>query len=432
VTTRSVKKSRETIAALRKHTKKFAASSKALESRYGGPFDPHNVTKRVHVLSVQVDLCDLPGVYRSAAELVSGTLSSASDDDAFISVEDVAVPRLDAVIFNAGIGGWIGFSPLRAVYSIIVDGLANAVTYPNYKIAVKGLTVDPLAKSKSAQDTKGETLGEVFCANIFGHYLLAHELLPLLRRPVGSSLEPGRIIWETSVEPVWKDLSMDDFQGLETLEPYETSKRVMDMMVLSANLPQAKPYSSAYLGVAPAGKKLGSKANEPDAGAGTLPKMYLCHPGIVLTTIVIDNPILIMATWFLFIFARLFGSPWHPISPYKGATASVWMALQEQESLDAAHAERSKWGSSTDIWGEERVKKTEVEGWGWEGVPEDLVALKAEKAIGGARKIVGRRPGVKPTTPEMLAEFEVLGAEVWREMEKLRAVWEPRIKAALV
>jgi 3-keto steroid reductase len=122
--------------------------------------------------------------------------------------------------------------------------------------------------------------------------------------------------------------------------------------------------------------------------------------------------------------ARWLGSPWHPITAYNGACAPVWLALQEQAWLDGARAERVKWGTSTDRSGECRVKKTEVDGWGWEGRVEEVRALKSE------HKLTGRRPGAVDVTAEKLVEFEELGAECWKRMEELRERWEERADAA--
>lgn len=77
---------------------------------------------------------------------------------------------------------------------------------------------------------------------------------------------------------------------------------------------------------------------------------------------------------------------------------------------------KGKWGSSSDFWGNSRVKKTEVEGWGWCGKVEDLSKNKEVRR--------GRRRGVRDLTEEDRVEFEALGARVWKEMEGMRREWE--------
>lgn len=102
--------------------------------------------------------------------------------------------------------------------------------------------------------------------------------------------------------------------------------------------------------------------------------------------------------------ARWIGSPWHTVSPYKGACAPVWLALVSQGELDTKEAATNaglgkvKWGSSTDRGGNESIRRTEVEGYGFAG-----------------EEIEGREA------------FDELGKDCWRQMEELREEWEARI-----
>lgn len=408
-TTRSPKKSQETIDGLRKHTKEFAATSQALRARAGPNYDPKQTTRRVHILSVQVDLCNLLSVRRAANQLVSGTLSSPSDDDAFVSLVDVRIPRLDSVIFNAGIGGWYGLDWSKVFHNIFTKGLVSATTWPTFKGAAAGRVIDPIRGAKG--DGAGPQVGEVFCANVFGHYVFAQRLVPLLTRPAdGDAIPPGRIIWESSVEPDWASFSPDDLQAVKTTAAYESTKELTDLLALTSTLPASRPYVDKYLGA--------------DRGAGTPPKIYLVHPGVVQTTLFPLSAFMYFWYTVVLYIARWLGSPWHPITAYNGACAPVWLALQEQEWLDGARAERVKWGSSTDFWGECRVKKTEVDGWGWEGRVEEMRALRQQG------KLKGRKPGIVDVTEERLVEFMERGAACWREMEQLREEWEARADAA--
>ncbi len=74
-----------------------------------------------------------------------------------------------------------------------------------------------------------------------------------------------------------------------------------------------------------------------------------------------------------------------------------------------------KWGSATDTGGNERVMKTEVDGWGWNG--EVGSALDKEN-------MKGRKPGAVALTKEAREDFEVLGGKCWGKMEELREEWE--------
>ncbi|AEO58898.1 3-keto steroid reductase-like protein [Thermothelomyces thermophilus ATCC 42464] len=408
-TTRSAKKSRETVDGLRQHTKEFAATSKVLRARAGPNYDPKQTTKRVHILSVQLDLCSLPSIRQAAHQLVSGTLSSPSDDDDFVSLTDVTIPRLDSVIFNAGMGGWYGLDWPKVFHNIFTKGLVSATTWPTFKGALAGHVIDPIKGAKGEEGTP--QMGEIFCANVFGHYVFAQRLVPLMSRPAGSALPPGRIIWESSVEGEWDSLSLDDFEAVTIPAAYESSKRLTDVLALTATLPASRPYVDRFLNIA-------------NNTATTPPKIYVVHPGIVQTTLFPLNAFMFFWYNVVLYVARWLGSPWHVITAYNGACAAVWLALQEQGWLDGARAERVKWGSSTDRWGGCRVKKTEVDGWGWEGRVEEMRELRQE------HKLAGRRPGAVDVTEEKLVEFKELGAECWKRMEELRERWEAMVDAA--
>lgn len=419
-TTRSPKKSAETIALLRKQLRRTASSdalSTSIASRASSSYShPRDTLKRVHILSVQLDLCDFTTIHKAADQLVNRTLSTPAlaDDVDFEVLKDVKIPRLDAVVLNAGIGGWTGVDWLKAVKNFLTSGWIQATTWPEFKAAESGYTVNPLptqTKGKAAVDAP--VLGQVFCANVFGHYLFAHAILPLLSRPLGSDVLPGRIIWESSIEPAWGDFSLDDFQGTKTNAPYENSKRLTDVMCLSVDLPSVRQSAAPYF--------------ETRDKAATKPKIYLAHPGIVVTTIFPLALVLFYAYRAAMYVSRWIGSPWHTVSSYNGAAAMVWLALTDQETLDAEHAQNIKWGSATDFWGNSLVKKTEVDGWGWEGRVEDKEALARDDAAGVLRKIRGRRSDAMFLTEEKRVEFEEMGAECWKEMEKMREEWEQRL-----
>jgi 3-keto steroid reductase len=331
-----------------------------------------------------------------------------------VSLTDVKIPRLDSIIFNAGIGGWYGLDWPKVFRHIFTQGLISATTWPTFKGALGGHVIDPIKGSKGED---GQKMGEVFCANVFGHYIFAQRLVPLLTRPASSTLPPSRIIWESSVEPDWESFSPDDFEATQTSAAYESTKRLTDLLALTSTLPSSKPYVSRYLSI---DAQQGTTTNTPPP---TPPKIYLVHPGVVQTTLFPLNAFMYFWYTVVLYITRWLGSPWHPITAYNGACAPVWLALQEQGWLDGVHAERIKWGSSTDFWGECRVKKTEVDGWGWEGKVEEMRDLKQE------HKLRGRKPGAVDVTEERLVEFKELGANCWRRMEELRDEWEKKVDA---
>jgi len=69
------------------------------------------------------------------------------------------------------------------------------------------------------------------------------------------------------------------------------------------------------------------------------------------------------------------------------------------------------------VWGEERVERTEVTGWGYGG-------RVVETPI-GRRK--GRWRDAVDLTMERREEFEEVGRKCWKAMEELRVQWEGRV-----
>lgn len=253
--------------------------------------------------------------------------------------------------------------------------------------------------------------------------MLAHELLPLLSRRPSSSppLAAARIVWSSSLEAVARVFDPDDLQCLGGPAAYESAKRLTDVLALTCSLPAARPYSSRWLTM---GR---DRDGDDEKNRVQPPRVYLSHPGIVAST-------LFPVPWFLFwayelalAFSRWLGSPWHTVDGYSGAKAAVWLALEPQDALDDARAHRVKWGSSSDRHRRAHVKKTEVEGWGWEGRVQVVGAHDDDDDISPhqvLRKSTGRKHGVVDVTAEDIVRFEELGAACWRDMEELRATWE--------
>ncbi|XP_044716234.1 3-ketosteroid reductase [Hirsutella rhossiliensis] len=408
-TTRSAAKAREAIREVRAHARRVAARLYGA----GGRCACRDAVARIHVLGLTLDLCDLAGVRAFARRLVRG------------------VPRLDCVVFNAAYGGWEGCNYLLAVWSILTKGLIQSVTWPDFKTALPTAILNEQRQSYGYYPAS-PLLGEVFTACVFGHYMLAHELLPLLSRrpPLSSStpaLAPGRIVWSSSLEAVSRVFSPDDFQCLNGPAAYESAKRLTDVLALTHSLPAARPYSSRWLTMDHDDNDDDEKKTQQPPVVQP-PKVYLTHPGIVAST-------LFPVPWFLFwayelslILSRWLGSPWHTVDGYSGAKAAVWLALEPQDALDDARAHRVKWGSSSDRHRRVHVKKTEVEGWGWEGRVQVVGAHDDDDAAASPyqvlRKSIGRKHGVVDATAEDIVRFEELGATCWREVEEMRATWE--------
>jgi 3-keto steroid reductase len=313
-------------------------------------------------------------------------------------------PKLDVLICNAGIGGWTGIDWPRAVWTIIT-GWSTAVTWPTFKKSGLGWLAKPqIPVEKRVEEPP---LGEVFCANVFGHYLLGHYLAPLLAKHPKGEKTRGRIIWVSSLEAYEHVFNLEDFQGIGSDMPYEGTKRLTDVMAISSTLPSASGAVDQYLDHSQTSEKT------------TKPRIYVTHPGICGTSIIALPLILEHCMLAAFYIARFLGSPWHTITVEKGATAMVWLALASQSTLDNMEQKEGvgKWGSATDVWGEERVDRTEVAGWGWGGRL-------------GAYTMKGRDPHAKDLTKESQERFVETGRKCWQEMERLRIDWEDRLRKA--
>ncbi|PYH88284.1 3-ketosteroid reductase [Aspergillus ellipticus CBS 707.79] len=373
-TTRSSKKATDTLRRLQSHLTSTSTSSTS----------SHRITLHPETL----DLTNLLST-RTLARRLSTT-----------------IPKLDSIILNAGIGGWTGIDWPAAIWNVLTD-LVHTVSWFSHKLAPAGM----LAPAQTTSENEPR-LGSIFCANVFGHYMLAHNLMPLLRNT--SPASPGRIIWVSSLEATIEFLDVrTDLQGLRSRTAYESSKTLTDVLALTADLEGPRKWVRGFC-----------DAERVDGDVdGPMPNTYLTHPGICGTGILpLAWPLfyLMLAAFWM---ARWLGSPWHTMWTYAGACAPAWLAGSAQEALDAAEEPyrrsgggRVKWGSSTDRLGRDGPASTEILGWGYGGV--------VGGAVVEADRVRRRKRGMKDLTAEERVEFEELGRESWKQMEELRVLWE--------
>ncbi|KAK7753606.1 3-keto-steroid reductase [Diatrype stigma] len=465
-TTRSVQKSCDAIRALRAHLETSARTKFARTNPGANNPQAATMTDRVHILSVELDLCDLRSVYAAADRLLGrggGGGGVLRDPTGRVrGSAELTIPRLDAAIFNAGIGGWKGVNWPLLVRQMLAVGPCQATTFPAFKDALVPAAVLDREKllpggggggggdggAANQKTEKGAPLptelAEVFCANVFGHYVLAHELMPLLGRPPrgsgsgggdydgSSAVPPGRVIWTSSIDAGEEHLDFEDFQARDHQPPYESSKRITDVIALTSELPSVRPVSAPYFSLEPSPSSSSSSSEKKEEGAWQPPRFYLSHPGIVCTP-------LFPLGWFLYFWynlamyvVRWLGSPWHVVEPYLGAQASAWLALADPAELDARAAARVKWGSACYRFSDDQSagpKETEVEGWGWDGrvgqqQKGGAAAAGEEGGAGYLSRASGRKWDAVPLTEERKARFEDAGRRCWAELEKLRREWE--------
>ena len=291
---------------------------------------------------------------------------------------------------------------------MVPTDLRYEITYPSFNVNSVGLITKSQTRSRD-----DPPLGTVFTSNVFGHYILVHQLCPLF--PSASTAQgSGRVIWISSIEGFASSFDLRDMQGLAAESAYKSSKRLTDILILTSSRSSTRQYVSEFLG------HVSNKCKdfEDDQREEYRPNMYLAHPGICATSFV-PLPFLVYYLMVLaFYIARWLGSPWHTVSSYKGAAAPVWLALAPQKELNKLEAEgKSKWGSCVSRGGEESVMRTEVEGWGVRGQVEALEG----------KELSGRRRGVHDLRVEEQENFEELGRECWQQMEELRNEWGKRI-----
>ncbi|OBA23213.1 NAD(P)-binding protein [Metschnikowia bicuspidata var. bicuspidata NRRL YB-4993] len=233
--------------------------------------------------------------------------------------------HIDFVFVNAAQGCYSGIDWIAA-FQCIFTNLLDAVTFPTYKIQRIGVKSD-------------DDMGLVFQGNAFGPYYFLHKIKALL---AGG----GRIIWISSVMSGPEYLSFNDLQLLKSHEPYEGSKRLVDLI-----------HTGSY-------KKLKSEH-------GIL--SYVVHPGIFTSFSFFQylNFLTYYGMMFMFYMARFMGSQIHNISGYTAANSPVCVALNNKE-------QDAKLASSCDRWGKEFIDKAEIDPTGAEDVIAYMDKLVSE------------------------------------------------------
>lgn len=233
--------------------------------------------------------------------------------------------HIDYVFINAAQGVYSGIDWVGATKSICVN-LLDAVTFPTYKIQRVGVK-------------SGDGMGLVFQGNVFGPYYFIHRIKKLLSGG-------GRVIWISSIMSEPKYLSFDDLQLLRSPEPYEGSKRLMDLV-----------HSGSY-------KKL--KLQDDITS-------YVVHPGIFTSFSFFQylNVFTYYGMMLLFYIARWSGSTIHNISGYTAANAPVAASLGTRE-------QDRKIASLSDRKGNGFLSTSEIDTTGAEGVVAYMDKLTKE------------------------------------------------------
>ncbi|KAF7720908.1 hypothetical protein EC973_005783 [Apophysomyces ossiformis] len=180
-------------------------------------------------------------------------------------------------------------------------------------------------------------MGKVFACNVFGHYVMARELEPLL-----SSSGDGRIIWTSSITANGEKFKMEDWQGVASLEPYESSKWACDLIAVGMN----EEYKKHGLAIT----------------------SFTTAPGVVASSIG-DLPewVTFVRTLLHYLF-RWFGLVTQNITGYNGAIADVFVVIQSLTVLNYM----LRYNSLTSRWGTPYVKGEKLEDYD-QGTAEKLI-----------------------------------------------------------
>lgn len=233
--------------------------------------------------------------------------------------------HLDYVFVNASHGVYSGIDWLQATKAVFTN-ILDAVTFPTYKLQRVGV-----------KSTDG--MGAVFQGNVFGPYYLIRRIMHLLKGG-------GQIVWISSVMAQPKFLSFDDLQLLKSPEPYEGSKRLVDLLHCGTYEKFAREYNV---------------------------KSHVVHPGIFTSFSFFEflNVFTYYGMMLLFYIARLIGSQIHNISGYTAANAPVSVVISEKD-------QSLKWASGCDRWGKEFVFHEEIDSTGADDVAAYFDKLYSE------------------------------------------------------
>jgi 3-keto steroid reductase len=299
-----------------------------------------------------------------------------------------------------------------------LTSIRQSTTWPTAKIGIEGLVTAPQFPSDASTGPE-PLLGEIFCANAFGHYMLAHWLMPLFRSCPAD--HPARIIWSSSIEADAHHYNPNDHQGLTSSHAYEHTKRISDILALTSSQPSIVKFVQQYTSI-----PTGTVHSRPNLST---PTIHVCHPGICTTTIIALYWIIQQCYLLGIYLARWLGSPWANVTAWHGAASATWLALaspsdlttKEVEALGQNTSGAIKWGSSVDRLGNSYIRVTEVPGWGLDGSGMPF----KDRWWGGS---LGRKSGSVDATKEDVEDFISQSTEVWEKMEELRKEWEERIE----
>lgn len=272
----------------------------------------------------------------------------------------------------------------------------HSAKVPIGQLAKPQLPSSPIDRSPSTEPAPGQ----VYLANVFGHYMLTHWLSPLFDSQT-------RINWVGSICATADALHLDDIQGLKTNLVYEGSKRLIELLVLTSELPSTASSVKDFL-----------------AASDSRPKIYITHPGVCPTSIAaLGWPLTIMMGLMLYA-SRLLGSRWHVVGAYKGAVSIVHCAIAPFDQLDERERVdgKGKWRSVVSARGHGEVLRADTEGWGYCGKVDVIKEDSMTSTVGKYRLH-------QPLTLETQSQFGRDGERAWKVLEQIKNEWNTLLRS---
>ncbi|KAF9386065.1 hypothetical protein CPB97_004151 [Podila verticillata] len=206
-------------------------------------------------------------------------------------------------------------------------------------------------------------IGNVLAANVFGHYLMIKGLEDQLSK---TEEDPGRVIWTSSMTAEKGSFDLNDWQGLESAAPYESSKWVTDLLAIRLNEVWASGTSLSRSGSLVSlteengraiNRRVTRSASRNALGTTSSKKHIMSistQPGVVASGIGGLSYWIVMLRIALHYFIRVCGEKNQTITGYHGAHPNVYVALAPNPRTTLDH--HNKYGSQVERFGKEILK----------------------------------------------------------------------------
>ncbi|KAJ3119486.1 hypothetical protein HK098_005399 [Nowakowskiella sp. JEL0407] len=206
---------------------------------------------------------------------------------------------ISSLIFNAG------YMPVERM--IIYKGLINLFTQPVYFMKTGGDMI-----IQRIGEVTSDGIGMSFMANVLGHYIILRELEGLLHT---TEYGEARVMWVGSTTGIPKYFNVNDIHCLHGDHPYESSKRLLDLLILKLS-----PMYRLQIPFSDSNKLIGNthKVTSPI-------HMFSTSPGAVATNIV-GLPIPSFLFLLAFLVMRLCGLPGSNGTAFYAATVYLYLA----------------------------------------------------------------------------------------------------------